>query len=263
MDKLKEKSYLKIPKKRFDPIALLLSIAGLAFVFITAGKASSIQHMLDIRGLIIVIGGTVFVLLFQFDFSSNFSSLKIVIKSLLGTPDKTLVKILKQLDEAILHDTRIEELRKGEFLDGELLNDVVYMYHKGMLYEEIDVFVTARIADEYVEREMAVSLLNKASLISPALGLFGTVLGLVSVLRSLENPSAIGSSMSLALLTTVYGTALGSLVFTPLAGRIEHHNVIFLEAHKQLLNKVAILIKRSERRISTVQLKKVNAYEVE
>ena len=39
--------------------------------------------------------------------------------------------------------------------------------------------------------------------------------------------------------------------------------LFFLEAHKQLLNKVAILIKRSERRISTVQLKKVNAYEVE
>ena len=76
MEKLKAKSYLKMPKKKFDPFALLLSIAGLAFVFLTAGKASSIEHMLDIRSLVIVVGGTFFVLLFQFDFFHQFCFFK-------------------------------------------------------------------------------------------------------------------------------------------------------------------------------------------
>jgi len=34
------------------------------------------------------------------------------------------------------------------YLDGELLNDVVYMYNRGLLFEEIDAFLTSRIADE-------------------------------------------------------------------------------------------------------------------
>lgn len=263
MEKLKARTYLKVPSKRFDPFALLISLAGLGFVFFVANRVGLVDQVLDIRSFIIVVGGTFFVLLFQFDFTSSFVSFKIILKSLFGTPDRPVLKILRQLDTAIINDRRLDELRKGEAITGELLNDIVYMYHKGLLYEEIDTFVTARISDEYLHRELAVSLLNKAATISPALGLFGTVLGLVSVLRSLNTPEGIGASMSLALLTTVYGTGLGSLVFTPLSGRIEHHNVIYLEAHRQLLNKIALLLKRSERRMSGSQLKEVNAYEVE
>lgn len=263
MEKLKTKSYLKTPSKRFDPFALFISLAGIIFVFVTANKAGSVYQVFDIRSFIIVAGGTLFTLLFQFDFTSSLISMKIILKSLLGTPEKSVTKILRQLDDAIISDISLDELRKGEKLTGELLNDIVYMYQKGLLYEEIDTFVTARISDEYLHRELAVSLLNKAASIAPALGLFGTVLGLVGVLRSLNTPDGIGSSMSLALLTTVYGTGLGSLVFTPLSGRIEHHNIIYLEAHKQLLNKIAVILKRSERRMSKPRLKEVNAYEVE
>lgn len=262
-EKIKKKSYLKTPNKRFDPIALTLSLVGIIYVLFTASEAGAIAQVFDLRSLIIVVGGTVFVLLFQFDFTATFVSLKITLKSLLGTPDKKIIQILHQLDNAIITDIGLEELREGEMLTGELLNDIVYMYHKGLLYEEIDTFVTAKVTDEYLHRELAVSLLNKAATIAPALGLFGTVLGLIGVLRSLNTPEGIGASMSLALLTTVYGTGLGSLVFTPLSGRIEHHNVIYVEAHKQLLNKVAVLLKRSERRLSKPQLKEVNAYEVE
>ena len=57
--------------------------------------------------------------------------------------------------------------------------------------------------------------------------------------------------MSLALMTTAYGAALSSLIFTPLAGRLDHHNTIYLSAHEQLLNKVSILLKREERNLTT------------
>lgn len=263
MEKLKTRTYLKIPSKRFDPFALLISIAGLGFVFYVANRVGATAQVLDVRSAIIVVGGTFFVLLFQFDFTSAFVSFKIIIKSLLGTPDRPVLRILRQLDTAIINDQSLDKLRRGDRLTGELLNDIVYMYHKGLLYEEIDTFVTTRISDEYLHRELAVSLLNKAATIAPALGLFGTVLGLIGVLRSLNTPEGIGASMSLALLTTVYGTGLGSLVFTPLSGRIEHHNVIYLEAHRQLLNKIALLLKRTERRMSRARLKEVNAYEIE
>lgn len=263
MEKLKTRTYLKIPSKRFDPFALLISIAGLGFVFYVANRVGATAQVLDVRSAIIVVGGTFFVLLFQFDFTSAFVSFKIIIKSLLGTPDRPVLRILRQLDTAIINDQSLDKLRRGDRLTGELLNDIVYMYHKGLLYEEIDTFVTTRISDEYLHRELAVSLLNKAATIAPALGLFGTVLGLIGVLRSLNTPEGIGASMSLALLTTMYGTGLGSLVFTPLSGRIEHHNVIYLEAHRQLLNKIALLLKRTERRMSRARLKEVNAYEIE
>ena len=110
-----------------------------------------------------------------------------------------------------------------------------------------DAFVTARVADEYLGRGVAVSLLSRGAMIAPSLGLFGTVMGLIGVLKSLANPAELGPSMSLALMTTAYGSILGTLVFTPLAGRLEHHNQIFIEVHKQLLSKVGILLEREDR----------------
>jgi chemotaxis protein MotA len=59
--------------------------------------------------------------------------------------------------------------------------------------------------------------------------------------------------MSLALMTTAYGAGLASLIFTPLAGRLEHHNHIFLECHKQILSKIGILIQRDDRSMDSVR----------
>jgi chemotaxis protein MotA len=141
------------------------------------------------------------------------------------------------------------DLRRGTELNGEILNDICFMVDQKLLYEEIDEFVTSRIQDEYLDRQIAVELLRRGGVISPALGLFGTVIGLIGVLQSLADPSKIGPSMSLALLTTAYGAGIGSLIFTPLAGRLEHHNTIYLEVHKQLMSKVSILLRRDERQL--------------
>jgi chemotaxis protein MotA len=123
------------------------------------------------------------------------------------------------------------------------------MHSQGLVLEEIDAFITTRIRNEFSRRQIAVSLLQKAATIAPALGLFGTVMGLIGVLKSLENPAMIGPSMSLALMTTAYGAALGSLLFTPLAGRIEHHNTITLQSFEHLLAKIGVLLAREDRQI--------------
>lgn len=55
---------------------------------------------------------------------------------------------------------------------------------------------------------------------APALGLIGTLIGLVQMLQSMEDPSSIGPAMAIALLTTFYGAILANLVFLPIAGKL-------------------------------------------
>ncbi len=254
MKGLRERKYLQTTRKRFDPLALTLSSIGLAAVLFGMGDLDAAKHYLDFRSFIIVVVGTFATLLFQFDFSSSLKSLVIVLRSFLGTPEKKIMSVIRQLDDAIINDLLISDLREGHELNGELLNDVVYMHNQGLLFEEIDEFVTSRISDEFLGRQVAVDMMNRAAVISPALGLFGTVIGLIGVLKSLSDPSQIGPSMSLALMTTAYGAGLGSIVFTPLSGRLEHHNKIFLESHKQLMSKVGVLLSREERSMEKEQL---------
>ena len=57
-------------------------------------------------------------------------------------------------------------------------------------------------------------------------------------------------------MTTAFGSVLGSLVFTPLAGRLEHHNIIYIETHKLLMNRVSLLLKREERQLNSMVMNK-------
>lgn len=56
---------------------------------------------------------------------------------------------------------------------------------------------------------------------APAFGMIGTLIGLVSMLTSLEDPAQIGSGMATALVTTFYGAVLANALFLPLAGKLE------------------------------------------
>lgn len=264
MQGLKEKKYLVNTRKRFDPITLIFSIGLLSAVLISAigidtglgfGTGGTFLFN-DFRSFFFVVGGTLGVLLFQFDLETFFSTLVLVMRSFIASPTKHINQLMEELDETIIKGSSVLELRDGIEISGELLNDIIYMIKQKLFYEEIEDFVSTRITSVFLVRKVAVSLLNKGAKIAPALGLLGTVIGLIEVLHSLDDPSKIGPSMSLALMTTAFGSVLGSLVFTPLAGRLEHHNSMYVETHKLLMNRISVLIRREDRQLDSVKMNK-------
>jgi chemotaxis protein MotA len=73
-----------------------------------------------------------------------------------------------------------------------------------------------------VQRRLdSAEILRRAADIAPAMGLIGTLVGLVQMLGQLNDPSAIGPAMAVALLTTFYGAVLGTMVLAPLAAKLE------------------------------------------
>ena len=260
MKGLKEKKYLSVSKKRFDPITVFFSVGLLAAVLISAigfdagigiGKGKTLLFN-DFRSFFFVVGGTFGVLLFQFDLETFLHTLLLAVRSLISTPVKHLNPVIVDLDENIIKGSSILTMREGKEITGELLNDIIHMIKEKLFYEEIEDFVANRIASVFLVRKAAVSLLNKGAKIAPALGLLGTVIGLIEVLQSLEDPAKIGPAMSLALMTTAFGTVLGSLVFTPLAGRLEYHNSIYIETHKLFMKRISVLMRREERQLNAV-----------
>ena len=56
---------------------------------------------------------------------------------------------------------------------------------------------------------------------APAVGLMGTIIGLVQMLMQMDDPSRIGPPMAVALLTTFYGTVLANLLLMPVAAKLK------------------------------------------
>ncbi len=120
--------------------------------------------------------------------------------------------------------------------------------HEGFLYKGMSLIVDGTPGDEVeaiMRRDMHATLqrhqksagvLRKAAEFAPAMGLIGTLIGLVQMLGNLDDPSTIGPSMAVALLTTFYGAVLANVVFSPLASKLERNS-----AEEALVNNLYLM----------------------
>ena len=67
--------------------------------------------------------------------------------------------------------------------------------------------------------------------LAPAFGMIGTLIGLINMLKNLDDPSTLGPSMSVALVTTFYGSMLANLFFTPMAIKLKYKSREILLNH--------------------------------
>lgn len=79
------------------------------------------------------------------------------------------------------------------------------------------------------------AVFESLSATSPAYGMVGTLIGLINMLQTLSDPSALGPSMSVALITTFYGVIFANLFFTPMANQLSRLN------DEEVLEKTIIL----------------------
>jgi len=81
---------------------------------------------------------------------------------------------------------------------------------------------TLRIEISSLKRRHRVGqeVFRKLAAFAPSFGMIGTLIGLVQMLARLDDPSAIGPAMALAILTTFYGATMSTLLFLPIAGKL-------------------------------------------
>ena len=75
---------------------------------------------------------------------------------------------------------------------------------------------------EYIEERhnLGKKVLEFMGASAPAMGMLGTLIGLIQMLQNLSDPDALGSGMAIALITTFYGAFIANLMFIPLAGKL-------------------------------------------
>lgn len=83
--------------------------------------------------------------------------------------------------------------------------------------------------------------LDAAGGFSPTFGILGAVLGLIGVLRVLDQPSALGAGIATAFVATIYGIGLANLFFFPLAARLRHNHEIFMKRREEIVTVILAL----------------------
>lgn len=204
--------------------------------------------LLNIPGLLIVLGGVFAATLGSFSQREVFSSMRMLTVSLRKEQDY-LEEDIEEIEKVARLWFRLE-LKAVEKLLPEIkspfLRTGVQLVIDNTPPDDINEVLQWRIermkAKEYAEAQIFRAMASYA----PAFGLLGTLLGLASMLASMQpgELGAMGASMAVALVTTFYGIALANLVFKPMAIKLERRTEQRVASLSMIMEAIALLHER-------------------
>jgi len=214
----------KSAQREIDLATIIGLIGAVALIGITLFFGGQYKIFFDGPSAVIVFGGTLAITLMASTWSDFIGTLS-VLKSAFATTGVEQHRYAKQLiDLAMIARQKghifLQNYEAAIRSDG-FLTRAMKLVTDGIKPEEIEHLLKQEIDSSIHRQEHAVRLLRRAADIAPAMGLIGTLVGLVQMLGKLEDPSTIGPSMALALLTTFYGAVLGTVILHPLATKLE------------------------------------------
>ena len=237
-------------------IATIGGVVGAFALIITAMIiGGSPLAFVDPASILIVLGGTFAVTMSCFALPEMLGAGKVIMKSFFTSkqdPIEAATRILELADaarkEGLLNmQSTVDDLEEEPFLHKGLL-----MVIDGTPGEEVEKVLRQDIQATAARHMKGASILRKAAEVSPAMGLIGTLVGLVQMLGNLDDPSTIGPSMAIALLTTFYGAVLANVVFSPLASKLERNSAEELMTRSiYLLGTGSISRQENPRRLET------------
>ncbi len=148
--------------------------------------------------------------------------------------------------ESKLNEMEDEFMKKGMQLSVDGLEPAAI---KEILETEIDA-----IQDRH---KLGAEIFTTMGTFAPALGMIGTLIGLVQMLQTMSDPSTIGPAMAVALLTTFYGAIMANILFLPIAGKLKNRSSEEVMM-KDLMTEGVISIAKGEN--PRVIEQKLNAY---
>lgn len=205
-----------------DLATLIGMVGAIGFIVMAMILGGELGMFVDVPSILIVFGGSTFVVLSNFTMGQFFGIGKVMGKAFMfkiETPDELIDKIVEMADAA----------RKGGFLALEEAEITNAFLQKGvdMLVDGHDVEVvrdtlTKDIKMTTERHEFGASLMKALGDVAPAMGMIGTLIGLVAMLSNMDDPKAIGPAMAVALLTTLYGAFLANVIALPLYAKLIH-----------------------------------------
>lgn len=193
---------------------------GIAYVI------TNLKNFADAPSAIIVVGGTIAAIV------ANYSPkhLKAIPKHLKIMMDGKKFDPMEYIDTLV--DFAQIARKNGLLALEEKANQVDDPFFKQGLMLIVDATDADRVKemlnndlDNLVARhDEVVGMYDRASSTAPAFGMIGTLVGLINMLAKLDDPSTVGPSMSVALVTTLYGSLIANWLCNPTAAKLQVNN---------------------------------------
>ena len=196
---------------------------GIAFDKTKGLVFENFGNFFDVPSLIIVIGGVIAALMLSFPikiFTKIPKHIKICLMPKKYIPQEYIMQIVDLATEARINGLLSLETKLEETSDTFLKNSMMLVVDavdpekvKTLLETELDYLDERHAQDR--------GFYDKAASYGPAYGMIGTLMGLINLLKQLDDPSAVAPAMAVALVTTFYGSILANMMFLPISNKLK------------------------------------------
>lgn len=202
-------------------LATLVGLLGaMALIVVSMLMSGDLAMFINAPSLVIVVGGTIFAVMAKYGLGQFLGAMKVAGKSFknkLPDPNELIDEIVGLADEARKGGLLSLE---GKEVSSDFLQGGIQLLVDG---HDPDVVKTLLSVDKNkaVDRHaVGSSIFANMTDMAPAMGMIGTLIGLVAMLANMDDPKSIGPAMAVALLTTLYGAVIANALTGPISDKL-------------------------------------------
>ncbi len=206
-------------------LATLIGLLG-AFGMVLASMlmGGDVSMFYNAPSIMIVCGGTIMVVLMKFPLKATLGSFGVAAKAFKDKAQKPSEIIEQSINLAnVARKEGLLGLESVE-VDNEFLRNGIQLVVDGNDPVLVQKMLSKEISLSIERNEIGVNIFKAFGDVAPAMGMIGTLIGLVQMMSNMSDPASIGPAMAVALLTTFYGAIIANVLALPIADKLAHRS---------------------------------------
>ena len=203
-----------------DLATLIGIIVAWALIIATIALGSGALVFINGPSLMIVLGGTIAVVMMRFTLGQFLGAFKTAGKAFTNKSESAEELIASVVDLATVARKEGLLALEGREINNPVLQTGITMLVDGHEPGVVLKSLTTEMNETVARHGVGQAIFKAMGDAGPAMGMIGTLVGLVQMLSNMSDPKSIGPAMAVALLTTLYGAMLANMFALPISDKL-------------------------------------------
>ncbi len=195
-------------------------VGGFAIVVAAMVVGGSILLFINVPSILIVIGGSTFVVMMKFNLHQTIGAVKVALKAFLFKVESVEAFIEQALEMSKIARKDGPLALESFEINNPFLKRGVQMVVDGTDPDIVKTIMQKEKAQTVARHDDGQQFFAALEEVAPAMGMIGTLIGLVQMLANMSDPKSIGPAMAVALLTTLYGAVIANMFAGPIKDKL-------------------------------------------
>ena len=211
---------------------IILGAVMFVFGVFSNGGFEALKNMVDSASIIITVGGSISGVLAAHklpDFINGLKGITLTFKEKAEDPAETIKKII-DLSNVARKEGLLSLEEAAADLDDAFLKKGILLIVDGTDPELVRGIMDTELGSIDARHKKRIGFWEALGAMGPAWGMIGTLIGLINMLKNMSDVTSVGPNMSVALVTTFYGSILANWLCTPVSAKLKADNDAEIEA---------------------------------